>query len=230
MPLPPNLKKAELREIKWEKEVAKETGKKTLKVQFNPETLRVNFTNQRSGGDQRGGAAAQFVGRGNTRLSLELWFDVTAPGIDEKINHGGDVRQVTREVVHFITPQKELKDAPPGIRFVWGTFLFDGILESIDESLEYFSEDGKPLRARVSLNVFQQSIQRIEKNEGAKGGAGSPPGEQPRQAARQGDTVQRAAARSGRQDDWQAIAAANNIENPRRLNPGSLLDTNIRRG
>jgi nucleoid-associated protein YgaU len=36
--------------------------------------------------------------------------------------------------------------------------------------------------------------------------------------------VQGLAANSGKGDDWQSIAAANNIENPRRLQPGQLID------
>ena len=35
-------------------------------MQFNPETLTVTYTNQSAGGDQRGGSALQFVGKGTT--------------------------------------------------------------------------------------------------------------------------------------------------------------------
>jgi nucleoid-associated protein YgaU len=31
----------------------------------------------------------------------------------------------------------------------------------------------------------------------------------------------------GRGDDWQGIALANNIENPRLLEPGQLIDLNV---
>jgi hypothetical protein len=41
--------------------------------------------------------------------------------------------------------------------------------------------------------------------------------------ARAGDTVQGAAARAG-VADWKAVAVANGIENPRRVDPGSLLN------
>jgi hypothetical protein len=36
------------------------------------------------------------------------------------------------------------------------------------------------------------------------------------------------AASQGKGDDWQSIAQANNIENPRRLQPGQLIDMNAR--
>ena len=81
---------------------------KWVKVQFNPETLKVTFANQiaqGSGrGDQRGSPARQFVGAGTTKLALQLWFDVTAYA------NGGaapadDVRELTQRVAYFITPK-----------------------------------------------------------------------------------------------------------------------------
>jgi nucleoid-associated protein YgaU len=38
--------------------------------------------------------------------------------------------------------------------------------------------------------------------------------------------VQGMASGLGRANDWQSIAAANNIENPRLLQPGQLIDLN----
>jgi hypothetical protein len=42
-----------------------------------------------------------------------------------------------------------------------------------------------------------------------------------------GSTVQSLAAAAGKAGDWQAIAEANNIENPRLLAPGQLVDLNV---
>jgi hypothetical protein len=226
MPEIQQITKAELREIilgDTEKEPQEINPDKTVKVQFNPETLKVNLSNQKAGGDQPGGSAVQFVGKGTTKLSLELWFDVTASG------EADDVRVLTRKVRYFITPIKKTVSGrqqfiPPGVRFVWGSFLFDGVMDSMDESLEFFSEDGKPLRARVSVNL---SSQEIKLEPPAKPGSPNTPGTQPQQQARAGDTVQDMAAREGRPQDWKAIAAANNIENPRLMSPGTLLNTNI---
>ena len=51
MPQPANLTKAEIREIKWDssQQAQEINSDKTVKVQFNPETLKVNFSNQKSG-------------------------------------------------------------------------------------------------------------------------------------------------------------------------------------
>ena len=49
-----------------------------------------------------------------------------------------DVRRLTQEVIYFITPKQSRTDAtkflPPGVRFAWGSFLFNGLVDSIEES------------------------------------------------------------------------------------------------
>ena len=75
----------------------------------------------------------------------------------------GDVRKLTEKVNYFIKPRavegQNDKWIPPGVRFLWGTFLFEGVVDSITERLEYFSSDGRPLRANVSLGMSSQDIQ-----------------------------------------------------------------------
>jgi len=231
MPQPAQLTKAKLKEIQWdENNQVSETGEHIVEVQFNPQTLKVTFSNQLAGGDQGGGSGKQYVGKGATKLSLELWFDVTVPWNGKGEDPKGDVRNLTKEVIYFITPKPEGdKFIPPGLRFVWGTFLFDGIVDSMDESLEFFSEDGKPLRSKVTLGAAQQEIQfqfnepSTEAPAGADGSSAQP-GTQPMEQAKEGDTVQDMAGSAGRADDWKNIALANNIENPRQLLPGVLVN------
>jgi hypothetical protein len=230
--------KAELIEILPD---GKTIGPKRVKVQFNPESLKVSFANQvvtpdntnkpaKKAKDQRGTAPLQFVGKGSTKLSVQLWFDVTGE-LPQGKEGETDVRQLTKEVVYFITPKEAPDDAtkliPPGIRFLWGTFMFDGIVESMEESLEFFSPEGKPLRSSVTINLTQQSIQ-FAFNEAANARSGSSalpaPGTQPFTPAAAGSNVQNMAARSGQANNWQAIAQANGIENPRLLQPGQLID------
>lgn len=234
MPRPERLAKAELREIYWDSSGVVHDGdrERTLVVQFNPETLSVTYTNQTVGGDQRGGAAHQFVGKGTTRLSLDLWFDVTEPLPDGSREPSGDVRKLTEKVNYFIQPKPaedgEDRWIPPGVRFLWGTFLFEGIVESITERLEYFSADGKPLRAQVSLSISSQEIQFKFEPASSAGGPGAGPDTQPRQLAQEGDSLQQMVAKNG-SDDWRSVAEANDIENPRFLAPGTPIVMNRRR-
>jgi phage tail-like protein len=73
-----------------------------------------------------------------TRLGLELWFDVAGARED-------DVQRLTKPVAYFA--------GVPALRFQWGTFRFDGHVEALEQSLELFSADGRPLRARVELTL-----------------------------------------------------------------------------
>lgn len=235
MPELVRLEKAELRELDGELK-DELPGGRSAKVQFNPETLKVSFANQvaqgEGAGDQKGTAARQFVGAGTTKLALQLWFDVTAP-LPEGEPTVDDVRKLTQKIAYFITPRPDKKDkkklVPPGVRFLWGSFQFDGIMEGMEESLEFFSGEGRPLRASVSLTLTQQKITEFAFR--TLNAASPPPGAtaagtQPRTAAPQGATLQGMAANEGRGDDWRSIATANDIENPRRLQPGQLIDMN----
>lgn len=248
MPRPGKLEKATLTEM-WPNtsggelvERNKDGGAaKKVTVQFNPQTLKLSMSNQNAGGTQPAGSSVQFVGTGTTKLSLELWFDVTLPrsgGDDPK----GDVRNLTKEVAFFMTPQQTVKDdtkslLPPGIQFQWGSFLFTGTVDSMDETLELFSEDGRPLRAGMNLSLSKQDL-KFEPGKGGGTGAGTAAagrpgggglggllatGTQALQMARAGDTIQAAATRAG-VSDWKKVAVSNGIENPRRVPPGALLN------
>lgn len=217
-----------------------------MHVQFNPETLKVSYSNQiKPEGNGGSTASMLYVGRGTTKLSVQLWFDVTAPMSDEVGKGVTDVRALTRKVALLITPECQQVEkvenekkvtveqcVPPGVRFLWGTFHFDGIMESLEESLEFFSPEGKPLRASVSLSLSQQKIQFNEP--GSAGGqppgagppGGQPPGTSPLAQAPSGSSLQKLAAGMGQAAKWQRIAQANGIENPRLLSPGQLIDMN----
>jgi hypothetical protein len=236
--IPENLKKAILREISWDSRQDPIDGPHWVEVQFNPESLKLALSNQNASGDQRGGSAIQYVGAGTSKLSFDLWFDVT--GLP-----GGDVRDLTNEVVFFMTPKatdEADKFIPPGVRFLWGSFLFEGIMDSLSEDLEYFSEDGRPLRAKLAISMSRQEIRFEEGRQQGGSGLGTQASSGRRQPSaarrrtggggrakstsrgsnqqvRDGDTVPGLAG-----EDWPAVAAANGIENPLDLEPGTILD------
>jgi hypothetical protein len=218
-----------------------EDKSKTVHVQFNPETLKVSFANQiKTDGNQQGTSSTLYVGQGTTKMSVQLWFDVTAPLHEEFTEYKGvtDVRKLTEKVAYFIKPADvEVKDKdgksetrylPPGVRFIWGSFQFDGIMETLEESLEFFSPEGVPLRASISLGLSQQKIE-FSFNKDFKGqpGAGAPPGTTPLAEAPSGSSLQKLAAGLGKAEEWQRIARNNGIENPRLLSPGQLIDMNV---
>jgi Contractile injection system tube protein len=221
VPEPAAITRARLQEIRLAdgdrpSEVTNEQA--TVEVQFNPESLKVTFSNTVAGGDQSGGSAIQYVSKSTTKLTVDLWFDASATtDVD-------DVRELTKKVNHFFVPVPQGEGlAPPAVRFLWGSFLFEGVMESMDETLEYFSAEGRPLRAKVALSISSQDIQfQIQALAGAGGAAA--PGTRPQVPATAGEGLQQMLGRTGDPAGWMAVASANGIENPRMLAPGTFVD------
>ncbi len=229
------LAKAELRQLKpdfTDEDPDPDVKKKAVVVQFNPDTLKVAYQNQiqtpEGGGDKRGSQSQLFVGAGTTKLTCTLWFDVNAPQPmqpDPAANNVDDVRKLTNRVTYFITPAPDKKDkkkfVPPAVRFIWGSLQFDGILESVEENLEFFSPEGKPLRASVAIAMTQQKILIFPPKD--LGNSDKPPrGTRPTTPVPQGSSVQKMAG-----ENWQGVAQANNVENPRMPSAGIRLDLSV---
>lgn len=229
-----------------------------LKVEahFNPQTLQVTYRNAGDQGksvDQRQsatqGAPLQQTGY-LADLSIDLLFDTTTTG--------NDVRNITSKIVRMIKgdtkkdnqQQQNPASAPARelVQFCWGTFLFNGSVQSVTETLEFFSERGVPLRstAKVGLNGVELDRSNPSAFAGlglslsvglAVGGAGAgfsasvslnagiAVGTAPLTLAKAGDTLQSLAGRAS--TDWKAIASANNIDNPRMVPPGTVLNLNV---
>ena len=201
-----------------------QAGDKKVTVQFNPQSLKVALSNQNSGGDQPGGSSRQFVGSGTSKLTVELVFDSS--------DDGSDVRAKTQEVAYFIMAKEqsnqENRRTPPRMRFQWGSFIFEGVVDSMDETLEYFSEEGVPLRATVSLGMSRDDIVFLF-GSASSGGAGKATGAtSPLDSARPGDSVASMAARIGAIADWKGIASANGIDDPLRIQAGARVNLNVK--
>jgi hypothetical protein len=221
VPEPVTVARAKLSEIELadgEHDAREVNREADISVQFNPESLRVGYSNTLEGEDQAGGSAIQFVSKSSTKLTVELWFDAS---VDAAVK---DVRELTKKVNHFVTPKAQGDGmAPPGVRFLWGSFLFEGVMESMDETLEFFSAEGRPLRAKVGVVITSQEIQfhiaEIARSQAAV------PGTTPQTPVAEGQSLQQAMDRDGSAEGWQDVAEANGIENPRNLPPGSLVNT-----
>lgn len=229
-----NLERAELIEIHWTDSgtVEEVGGGKRMKVQFNPSTLKVAYANKVQSNDSSTGSSMQFVGKGTSRLTMEFIFDVSA----ERATSTQDVREHTKLVAQFIeaTPEgdgDEKRFKVSGVRFQWGTFEFDGVIESMNETLELWSEDGRPLRATVAISMGYQGISLKMRPNGLSitlAAGVNLAGTTPLAAATAGASVQAMVGGAGVSADWKAVAAANGIENPRQLAAGTLVDLNVK--
>lgn len=232
MPEQKTVAKAVLQQITWNKDGDVVSEGPEFEVQFNPETLTVAFSNQVAGGDQAGGSAIQFNSKGTTKLTFDLMFDVTDPKIEQRFNGDNkpesrsDVRKISQLVMNFMQTErtgsgKKTRFVPPGIRFSWGTFRFDGVVNSLNEKLDFFSEDGVPLRSTVGVSITKQDVD-VNFNAPAADAQGNPNAgtaetATPKSNDSMGDLL------GGNPEQWQGEALANGIENPRDLAVGSPL-------
>ncbi|HED35827.1 MAG TPA: peptidoglycan-binding protein [Gammaproteobacteria bacterium] len=227
MSVPDAIAKAYLQVITWDSNGRVNSEGAKVTVQFNPETLKTAYSNQIAGEDNNGGSALQFSGRGTTKLSFELWFDVSSVQPDGASYD--DVRKLTEKVVRFMKTRNtdssgNMSDVtPPGCRFQWGSFLFEGLVDSISENIDYFSREGKPLRASMSISMTSQAVEVKFSATNANAANQQNTGTQAQQQARVGDSVQSMSAREGQAEGWQDRARDQGIEDPLRMAQGSSI-------
>ncbi len=122
-----------------------------ISVHFNPVSLQHTITNTLS---PEQGNTRQYVSKSTGKLTMDLIFDTT--------DEGSDVRSITDQVAQFMNPtvpvssRRPERKAPPRIEFSWGTYKFEGIVESYKETIDFFAPNGVPLRASVNLTLARQ--------------------------------------------------------------------------
>ncbi|WP_295886916.1 hypothetical protein [uncultured Thiohalocapsa sp.] len=173
-------------------------------VQFNPDSLKVSLANSLSANDKsKNGNAAQYLDKSAGTLTVELVFDTSAEGTDVRRRTG-----VLYE--RFMQPVEEgskLK-APSRCLFQWGAFEFVGLMLSMDETLDFFSSTGLPLRATVSLKLQQDRYQPRAGSADAPGAGADPTfADVSTQAPDWSPPVP--------STDWRSTAAFNGLESPR---------------
>ncbi len=192
-----------------------------IEVHFNPASLVYsleNSTRQQGNDPKRRQYAGQFTGK----LTMDLQFDTT--------NSGDDVRCITNQVALFMQSSAQATKAGSGnssganapaqpvLAFQWGTYVFKGIMESFKETIDFFSADGVPLRALVSIglarqdNVFDEDQALL----GTDTGAGSVV------QTSSGDSATSAATKGGDPKASRALASANGLDNLRFTGGASL--------
>lgn len=123
-------------------------------VHFNPESLDITFTNSVQKG-RRNQPAQVSVTETTAKLSMELIFDTT--------RDGADVRTRTNLIGRMMDPAQQRpqrnnrnRKIPSIVIFQWGTIWFEGYIDTYKETLDFFSSQGVPLRAVITLSMTQQ--------------------------------------------------------------------------
>ncbi len=208
-----------------------------IPVQFNPTELAYAKSNQIAeiaipGLDS---PVLQYVYGNAETIQLELFFDVT----DFAEGHiAVSVTEMTDRIYGLMKQERETH-APPKCRFAWGMptasgpamaaasggaeasaapFWFSCVVESVDRRFTMFNSDGVPIRAR--LNVRLREYKTVDQMVARLGSADH---SKARVLKRGQRLEQISTAEYETPSQWRRIARTNDIDDPRRVEPGTLL-------
>jgi nucleoid-associated protein YgaU len=180
-------------------------------VLFNPAEYTIETSNKFSSVEIPGLTTplAQFAAGSARTLSMELFFD--------SYEKGEDVRTHTNKIMSLLEIDSELH-APPLCKFIWGKLEFKAFIERATQKFIMFLGSGVPVRAKLTV-TFKEYRSMTEQMQ-------SPPRHSSdrtkRRVVKAGDSLWQIAYKEyGDAAQWRAIASANNIENPRVLDPGT---------
>jgi nucleoid-associated protein YgaU len=200
------------REVAYIEPLAGTRQGKPAKVLFNPAEYSLQKGNQFANTPLPGlsNPIASFVNGDADVLTLDLFFDTYTD------RGSSDVREETGKISVLLDIDPQLH-APPPVRFVWGPLRFKAVIERLTQRFTMFREDGVPVRA--TLNVTFREYKTIDDQLNPKPNESSD------------WTKRRVLAENDRlcliagieyEDPavWRVIAEANDIDNPRLLEPG----------
>ena len=186
-------------------------------VIFNPAEYSIQTGNQFSSTPLPGlsNPIVSFVNGDADVLTMDLFFDTYTD------MRSSDVREETGKISVLLEIDPELH-APPPVLFVWGKLRFKAVIERLTQRFTMFLEDGVPVRA--TLNVTFKEYKTLAEQL-------APPKEPPGPKESSDWSKRRIVAENDRlcliaaieyEDPavWRVIADANDIENPRLLQPG----------
>jgi LysM repeat protein len=195
-----------------EKAIIKLNSGEQIPVLFNPTQYSLEKSNQISELAIPGLSSPilQYVHGSNRTLTMDLFFDT----YEQKT----DVRFYTDQIYGLLGIEEETH-VPPICTFIWGDFSFECVLQRVGGRFTLFLADGTPVRATLSVTFKEYiTVDVLVRKEPT-----APADRLKTYIVKRGDTLSSiAAAEYGDPGKWRPIALANNIENPRLLQPGPL--------
>jgi len=165
----------------------------------------------------------QFVNGECDQLSMELFLDdYTDPGGPTSLLQKENVPVVKRrlEDISKLLLIDSTLHAPPPVRFDWGPMKFFAVIEKLGRKVTMFHPDGTPARATLSVSFKEYRTLREQLLEPRRESADK----SKRRVVVGRDQLWQIAARE--YDDateWLRIAAANDLDDPRDIEPGDWL-------
>ncbi|MBI4494445.1 MAG: LysM peptidoglycan-binding domain-containing protein [Chloroflexi bacterium] len=197
-----------------------DTKSEVVTCHFNPDELSLSKTNQWNQKQVAGSNLPDvtFGGEGPQQLQMKLVFD--------SYEKRSDVRDATGKLLKLMqAPDGKNDSRPPHVEFGWGQFRsFRAVLTQFSQTFTLFLENGTPVRANV-----QVTLQEVPKGTSANRERGQNPtsvaiGARRVRVVQPGDTLDLLAAQElGDPTAWRVLAEANQLDDPRRLQPGQML-------
>lgn len=154
----------------------------------------------------------QFIRGASEKLTTDILVDTSDTLEDVRAKYVDNLRGL-------MNLNRELH-APPILRFVWDTEIFRGVLESLNVTYLLFTPLGVPLRAKLSLALKEYRPIKIQ----LQGNPTASPNFDKTYVVQRGDTLSGIAFAVYRDASvWRDIARNNNIQDPRTLAPGTVL-------
>jgi hypothetical protein len=184
-----------------------------VEVLFNPTEYSVDKSVQYSELSLPGmdTPVTQFVSGNAETLSMDLLVDTH--------DTGEDVREYVDRLDRLVRVDGD-RHAPPLCKFVWGGLTFTSVVEQLSKRYTLFMPDGQPVRAELSLTFKHQETPEQQTNREPR----SSPDKAKLHRVTEGDSLWALAADEyGDPGRWRVIAEANDVVDPRGLEPGTEL-------
>lgn len=183
-------------------------------VLFNPEEYTLNKDNNFASQAIPGLSSPllQFV-NGNLRtLEMELFFDTSEPV-------PSDVRGETQKIVQLLDIDSDLH-APPVLRVSWASLQFRCVLARASQKFIRFVDDGRPVRARLTVTFNEYVDPESEAKEVNRQTADF----SKLHVVTLGETISGIAGDFyGDPKIWRPIAILNGLDDPRTIQTGQAL-------
>ena len=186
-----------------------------IQVLFNPTEYNVEYSAsfQQTAPPGLSNPILQFVNGNAQVLTMDLLFDTYTDG------GGANVAEVTKSFTDLVAIDGTTH-APRRVEFRWGVFSFVAVIEKISQRFTMFRSDGTPVRATLSVTFRQhktiaEQLQDPRRNSADK---------TKRRVLEAHDSIWLLAAREyGESRFWRLIARANDVDDPRAIEPGRVL-------
>jgi len=197
---------------------------KVITVLFNPTEYSFERTNsfKATAVPGLGSPLLQFVSGESDRLSLDLFLDdYTDPKGPTSLQQREENPLTKRlaDLFKLLEIDNDLH-APPPVRFNWGPLEFFAVIEKLGRKVTMFHPDGTPARATLSVSFKEYRTLRKQLED---------PRRQSADKTKRRVVVGRerlwfiAAREYDDPNEWVRIAEANDLDDPREINPGDWL-------